>query len=210
MDQRGGNQWADRQGGPIGISRHILDGILSPMRIAIAIGIWPQIPMLLLAAIWMGWVSPVWADSPRYRSTNGFVVLEFDRSLRAPLGVEPLLGQFVNQTPGEHWIGTLQLEPVHTVGSDGLTSMHGRFRDFSPGTEPLVVCTGDCRSGGGPSARTDDRTNDRTNDRTAVSTVSAGGSVQDYRWAALSGDAGGCLHGQFCGPRPAAALNAGS
>jgi hypothetical protein len=141
--QRSGNRPAHGRGGPIGISRHMLDGILSPMRIAIAIGIWTKIPILLLAAIWMGWASPVWADSPRYRSTNGFVTLEFDRSLGAPLGTEPLLGQFVNQTPGEHWVGTLQLEPVHTVGSDGLTSMHGRFRDFSPGTEPLVVCTGE-------------------------------------------------------------------
>jgi hypothetical protein len=116
---------------------HIVFSIQSRQFVRTSIpGFW-----LLLMVAGLGGGGPVmaaddqlqWAD--RYRTLDGHVTLLLESS---EPGAESgrLLGQFVNRTPGERWVGELELEPVEP----GRWS--GRFWDASPGSKPLVVCTG--------------------------------------------------------------------
>jgi hypothetical protein len=114
-------------------------GVGNAMRILIKIAV--------LLAILLGWGNPVWAMGEqavlgnRYISADGYMTLSFAGTPLEWAAAVPLRGQFVNQAPGEHWVGELQLNPrLPTTAPD---HRRGQFRDVAPESDPAVVCTGE-------------------------------------------------------------------
>jgi hypothetical protein len=123
----------------------------------------------------LSWANPVCAAGPhptwgdRYKSVDGYVTLSFQEPPPAGSRLTPaaLTAQFVNQTPKEHWIGELGLNPE----ADQAGHRRGRFRDVSPGSDPQIVCTGEVDLQG----------RDRPPDDLRFSWVDAARTVADHR-----------------------------
>ena len=127
----------------LGLGADILAGVW--LRVRDSIGILVKVSVLF--AILLDWGNPVWAMGDhavlgdRYISADGYVTLSFAGSSSGLAAAAPLRGQFVNQAPGEHWVGELQLHPALQAAQPG--HRRGKFRDVAPESDPPVICTGE-------------------------------------------------------------------